>query len=133
MKKEIFVCDTCGCENIQVQVWVNVNSGEPEDVIEDYDGVHYYCPDCNNPCEKTTLKHWKRIQDAMFPAKNGKKGEVNSILFQIYNGIGIDKPSNHDAILEFVYDDINETAHETEWTTQDVSIAFRRFIELANE
>ena len=39
-----------------------------------------------------------------------KKKEITSMLIDIFDRINIDTPSNFDDILEFVYDDVNETA-----------------------
>ena len=54
------------------------------------------------------------------------------MLFNIYQNIGIDKPTNHNSILEFVYNDVCDTADSENWNDCDVSIAFRRFIESIN-
>lgn len=51
------------------------------------------------------------------------------LLGTIYPAIGIDKPENHDEIVEFIVDDVKETAHLKDWHSGDVSIAFRRFLE----
>lgn len=55
--------------------------------------------------------------------------EVESMLFNIYSAIGMDRPANHDEILTFVADDVLETADPLEWHSGDVGIAFRRWIE----
>ena len=55
--------------------------------------------------------------------------EVEAYLFDIYKAIGIDRPENHEAILEFVADDVLETADPLNWHSGDVSIAFRRWME----
>ena len=62
-----------------------------------------------------------------------KKQEVTELLINIFNRINIDIPSNFDEILEFVYEDVCVSAHETDWTDGDVAIAFRRFIESKSE
>ena len=51
------------------------------------------------------------------------------MLIDLFDRIGIDTPSNFDDILEFVYNDVDETADPTEWHSGDVAIAFRRWIE----
>ena len=51
------------------------------------------------------------------------------MLIDIFDRINIDTPSNFDDILEFVYDDVNETADPEAWHDGDVAIAFRRWIE----
>jgi len=57
-------------------------------------------------------------------------------LLELYKNIGIDRPENHDKILEFVEQDVKETADhwidtdgQVMWYYGDVAIAFRRFIE----
>lgn len=58
-----------------------------------------------------------------------KKKEIEKYLNVIYLNIGIDRPENHDQILEFCFNDVDETADSENWHSGDVSIAFRRFIE----
>lgn len=55
--------------------------------------------------------------------------DVNVHLRHIYLSIGIDTPSNHEEILNFVADDVMETADPLNWHSGDVAIAFRRWIE----
>lgn len=57
------------------------------------------------------------------------KQEVELHLLELYFAIGIDKPENHDDILNFVADDVAETADPVNWHSGDVAIAFRRFLE----
>lgn len=58
---------------------------------------------------------------------------IETNLLDIYNRIGIDKPSNHDEIADFVENDVKETAHPLHWHSGDVDIAFRRFLESKSE
>jgi hypothetical protein len=58
--------------------------------------------------------------------------EVTSMLIDMFDRINIDMPSNFDDILEFVYNDVCETADENNWHDGDVAIAFRRWIESKN-
>lgn len=58
-----------------------------------------------------------------------EKTEIESILISIFNKIGINKPNNLDIIIEFCYQDVKETADPKDWTSEDVLIAFRRYIE----
>jgi hypothetical protein len=58
-----------------------------------------------------------------------KKEEITSLLIDIFDRINIDTPSNFDNILEFVYNDICESADKIDWHDGDVAIAFRRWIE----
>lgn len=53
----------------------------------------------------------------------------STLLGTIYPAIGIDKPENHDDIVDFIVDDIKATADPEEWHSGDISIAFRRFLE----
>ena len=55
--------------------------------------------------------------------------EVDSQLMSIYSQIGIDKPSNHEDIIQFVSEDIEASTNAGEFTSEDVKIAFRRLIE----
>jgi hypothetical protein len=55
--------------------------------------------------------------------------QVESHLFNIYKAIGIDKPKNHKAILEFVANDVLETANPLNWDSVNVSTAFRKWLE----
>jgi hypothetical protein len=54
------------------------------------------------------------------------------MIIDIFDRINIDMPSNFDDILEFVYNDVCETADENNWHDGDVAIAFRRWIESKN-
>ena len=54
------------------------------------------------------------------------------MLFTIFQRIQIDTPNNFDEILNFVVDDVDETAHKFHWNDGDVAIAFRRYIESKN-
>ena len=58
-----------------------------------------------------------------------KKQEITSMLIDIFDRINIDTPDNFDDILEFVYNDVCETADKENWHDGDVAIAFRRWIE----
>lgn len=51
------------------------------------------------------------------------------LLGTTYPAIGIDKPENHDEIVDFIVDDVKATADPEDWHSGDVSIAFRRFLE----
>lgn len=61
------------------------------------------------------------------------KTDVNVHLTHIYQAIGIDRPSNHNEILDFVTNDVQETADPLNWHSGDVAIAFRRWIEAQSE
>lgn len=57
------------------------------------------------------------------------KKDIDVILKNILSSIGMDVPSNYDSILDFVHNDVIETADNENWHSGDVVIAFRRFIE----
>ena len=67
-------------------------------------------------------------EGAVFPRENILK-DVSFHLHAIWVKIGIDRPSNHDEIVLFCADDIEETADPDDWHSGDVEIAFRRWIE----
>lgn len=56
---------------------------------------------------------------------------VEILLNEIYKKIGIDTPSNHEEILDFIVTDIKETADPKTWMSEHITIAFRRFLERA--
>lgn len=60
--------------------------------------------------------------------------DVETHLYNIYKAIGIDRPENHEDILDFVTNDVIETAvietaDPENWHSGDVAIAFRRWVE----
>ena len=57
------------------------------------------------------------------------KDEISIMLIEIFCRIGIDIPSNFDQILDFLVDDVHSSADKENWHNEDVSIAFRRWIE----
>lgn len=43
----VWVCPRCGSEDVEVETWVNMNTGEcMGDSKESGDAHAYYCPDC---------------------------------------------------------------------------------------
>ena len=58
-----------------------------------------------------------------------KKNEVGHMVTRLWTSIGIDTPSNHDTIVQYCFDDIEETADPINWHSGDVTVAFRRWIE----
>ena len=62
-----------------------------------------------------------------------KRKEVEFILMLKLSAIGMDRPSNFEDILSYVFDDVNETADSENWHDGDVAIAFRRWIEEQSE
>lgn len=63
--------------------------------------------------------------------KNMEKEIVYSLL-RTLSTIGMDKPSNFDDIVEFIHNDIKETADKEKWNDCDVVIGLRRFLEQIN-
>ena len=57
------------------------------------------------------------------------KKEIETLLIDNFDRMNMDIPSNFDDILEFVYQDVKETADQENWNDSDVVIGFRRFIE----
>ena len=58
-----------------------------------------------------------------------KKQEIKVMLINIFNRIYIDTPINFDEILEFIANDVEETADKEDWHDGDIAIGFRRWIE----
>lgn len=89
------------------------------------------CFDCN----KTQSKHnqWfdGDICDVCHDEKENikKKDEIESLLIDMFDRIGIETPSNFEDITQFCYEDVCDTADPVNWHSGDVSIAFRRWIE----
>jgi len=59
----------------------------------------------------------------------GMRDEIESIVIDIFSRIGCDLPDNWEDIVQFVYEDVLETADKNNWHSGDVAIAFRRWIE----
>lgn len=71
----------------------------------------------------------------------GMRDEIESIVIDIFSRIGCDLPNNLEDIVQFVYEDVLETAdnnnwedildvtHKNNWNNDDVIIGFRRWIE----
>lgn len=58
-----------------------------------------------------------------------KKDEIEEILINTWTQIGMDVPENYEDIVQFVYEDVCETADAINWTNGDVMIGFRRWVE----
>lgn len=74
------------------------------------------CEDCNTQAENTK-----------------KKDEIESLLIDVFDRIGIETPSNHEDITQFVFEDVCDTADPVNWNNDDVAIGFRRWIEAQAE
>lgn len=75
------------------------------------------CP-LEDKLNKKTFKYYRKMKE-----------EIAKMVLDIIIRIGIDKPSNFEQIVDFIYNDIQECADILNWHTGDVDIAFRRWIE----
>tara|TARA_B100000927_G_scaffold207241_1_gene168315 strand:+ start:580 stop:798 length:219 start_codon:yes stop_codon:yes gene_type:complete len=55
--------------------------------------------------------------------------EIDTLLIDNFDRLGMDLPSNFEQIVKFVYWDIYDTADRENWHDGDVVIGFRRWIE----
>ena len=58
-----------------------------------------------------------------------KKDAIESILISLWARMGMDIPSNYENIVQYVYEDVCDTADPENWSEGDVAIGFRRWIE----
>ena len=58
-----------------------------------------------------------------------KKDEIEKRFINLITKIGMDIPSNFEDIVQFIYEDVCETADEENWHDGDIAIGFRRWIE----
>jgi hypothetical protein len=58
-----------------------------------------------------------------------KKDEIEKIFINQIARFGIDLPENWEEIVQFIYEDVCETADPINWNDDDVRIGFRRWIE----
>lgn len=58
-----------------------------------------------------------------------KKADIEIAMLELFEKMGMNKPDNLDEIIDFVLEDVNETADPINWSNADVTIAFRRWIE----
>jgi hypothetical protein len=57
-----------------------------------------------------------------------KKDEIEMRFINLITKIGMDIPDNFEDIVQFIYEDICETADEVNWNDSDIVIGFRRWI-----
>jgi hypothetical protein len=62
-------------------------------------------------------------------AKKEFTTEISNELMNIYLLLGIDKPTNHEDIIQFVSEDVEASTNSETYTSEDIKIAFRRLIE----
>ena len=55
--------------------------------------------------------------------------DIDALLMDNFDRLGMDLPSNFEQIVEFVYWDVYDTADRKNWHDGDVVIGFRRWIE----
>lgn len=55
--------------------------------------------------------------------------DVDIYLSKLWNLITIERPHNHHDIVKFCVKDIEDSADRDNWTTEDIEIAFRRYLE----
>jgi len=58
-----------------------------------------------------------------------KKDEIEMRFINLITKIGMDIPDNFEDIVQFIYEDICETADEVNWNDSNIVIGFRRWIE----
>lgn len=58
-----------------------------------------------------------------------KKDEIETRFINIITRIGMDIPNNFEDIVQYIYEDVCETADPDTWNDDDIIIAFRRWIE----
>ncbi len=58
-----------------------------------------------------------------------KKDEIGKLFYYLITKMGMDIPSNFEDIVQFIYEDVCETADEVNWHDGDIVIGFRRWIE----
>jgi hypothetical protein len=124
-------CESCNfkmkddVESILISFWCSTIGQEPdnfEDVVQEvYETLL---------SKDKTIAEYDDVIEAYsdYSLRTKKKG-VEFFLERIFNRICIEKPDNFDEILNFVFDDVNETADAIDWHDGDVAIAFRIWIE----
>jgi hypothetical protein len=93
------------------------------------------CTECGTNQSKNDMWHEGDIcDDCNTQAINTKKkDEIESLLIDIFDRIGIQQPSNYEDITQFVFEDVCDTADPVNWNNDDVAIGFRRWIEAQAE
>ena len=123
-------------------VLVNYITKKP---VEGYDTIYHYSSiidmlNANN--DMRPKPNHEYISMTALPIEEQKKyleylnpynGEIESMLIDIFDRIGIQTPSNFDDIVKFCVDDVRETADLDDWHSGDVEIAFKRWIEAQSE
>ena len=104
----------------------NIAENHRQEILE-------YCLGAVLPTESVGLGdifvHGKYIERVIMNWTVEKKDEIETILIDMFDRIGIQTPSNYEDIVQFCYEDVCETADPIDWNNDDVLIAFKRFIE----
>jgi hypothetical protein len=89
------------------------------------------CTECGTTQSKHNQWHEGDVCEVCHAEKlaTEKKDAIEKMLINLWTKIGIDIPSNFEDIVQFCFEDVNDTADETNWHDGDVAIAFRRWIE----
>ena len=89
------------------------------------------CTECGTNQGRNDIWHERDICGECYDqAENTKKkDEIESLLIDIFDRIGIETPSNFEDITQFVFEDVCDTADKDNWNDDDVAIGFRRWIE----
>ena len=62
-------------------------------------------------------------------SKYKMKDDIESIFINLIARMGMDIPENYEDIVQYIYEDVLETADPINWGVDDVVIGFRRWIE----
>ena len=55
--------------------------------------------------------------------------DIEWYLKELWMSIGIDRPANHKEIMDYIFEDVRETADPIDYHSGDMGIAFRRYLE----
>ena len=71
---DMWVCDYCGSEEVEEQVWVNMNTLE---VTEGVEGTIYWCSTCDDEVAPLTYFEW---QEKIAEECGGNKDKYDEIM-----------------------------------------------------
>ena len=58
-----------------------------------------------------------------------RKGDIEYVFITLIARMGMEIPENYKDIVQYIYEDVLETADPINWSVDDVVIGFRRWIE----
>ena len=58
-----------------------------------------------------------------------RKDDIESIFINLISRMVLGIPKNYEDIVQYIYEDVLETADPINWSINDVVIGFRRWIE----